>query len=147
MNFKLIDDGENFNREFTKYLYYFKGNKIYRKEPLEKKYRLFKKFKNATKAKKFFSDFILENGITYVGGYKINIFTSTRWVMTRMLLYKSSTGEIFTICLNPICGKAVPINPDNYDATGIQYVICEYCKYTMMFTRERKFEDKRESIL
>ena len=78
MNFKLLSNGENFNTEFTKYFYYFKGNKIYRKKPLEKKYRLFKKFKNATKAKKFFSDFILENGITYVGGFKTNIYTSVR---------------------------------------------------------------------
>ncbi|GAH32159.1 unnamed protein product, partial [marine sediment metagenome] len=48
------------------------------RNPLEKRYRLFKKFKNATKAKKFFSDFVLGNGLSYVGGYKINIYTSTK---------------------------------------------------------------------
>jgi len=68
--------------------------------------------------------------------------------MMKMPLYKdNNTGGIFTICFNPNCGKTVPINPDNYDATGIQYVICEHCKNILMLTKERKFEDKRESIL
>ncbi len=44
-----------------------KGNRIYKKLVLDKYFKLWKKFKNATRAKKFIKKIELEYGIEYFG--------------------------------------------------------------------------------
>jgi len=71
---KLIDDFIP-NSEYTKKVFTRIGNRVYSKKIEDKFYKLFKKFKNATKAKKFFSDFILNMGLTQMGKF----YLSSRW--------------------------------------------------------------------
>jgi len=68
---KLID---NFvpNSEYTKRIFLRQGNKIYSKEIEDKFGKLFKKFKNTTKCKKFFSKFVLENSLTQMGKFYLS---------------------------------------------------------------------------
>jgi len=56
---KLVDCKDIFKTEFTKEVYFRQGNRIYFKLVADKKYRLFKKLKNATKAKRFFKNLTL----------------------------------------------------------------------------------------
>jgi len=65
---------ENFilNNEYTKRIFVRQSNKIYFKKIEDKRYKLFKKFKNATKAKKFFNIFILTNPLIKVGNYYLS---------------------------------------------------------------------------
>ena len=65
---------ENFilNNEYTKRIFVRQSNKIYFKKIEDKRYKLFKKFKNATKAKKFFNIFILNNPLIKVGNYYLS---------------------------------------------------------------------------
>lgn len=68
---KLIDDFI-INSEYTKRIFLRQGNKIYCKKIEDKFGKLFKKFKNATKAKKFFNDFILNTGLTQMGKFYLS---------------------------------------------------------------------------
>ena len=56
-----------------------KGNRIYKKHILDKRYKLWKKFKNATRAKKFIRKIELEYGIEYFGTPN-NIYLSSRLI-------------------------------------------------------------------
>jgi len=60
------------NSEYTKKMFARQGNKIYFKKIRDKRYRVFKKFKNATKAKKFFNNFVLVNPLRKVGNYYLS---------------------------------------------------------------------------
>ena len=60
------------NSEYTKRVFARQGNKVYFKKIDDKKYGLFRKFKNATKAKKFFNNFILRNPLIKMGNYYLS---------------------------------------------------------------------------
>jgi len=68
---KLIDDFVP-NSEYTKRVFLRQGNKIYSKKIEDKSGKLFKKFKNATKCKKFFSKFVLENSLIKMGKFYLS---------------------------------------------------------------------------
>ena len=68
---KLIDDFIP-NSEYTKKVFIRMGNKVYSKKVEDKFYKLLKKFKNATKAKKFFNGFILSTGLTQMGKFYLS---------------------------------------------------------------------------
>lgn len=68
---KLIDDFIP-NNEYTKRIFARQGNKVYSKRIEDKRYKLFKKFKNATKAKKFFIKFIIDNPLIKVGDFYLS---------------------------------------------------------------------------
>ena len=68
---KLIEDFTP-NSEYTKKIFMRKGNKIYSKKIEDKFGKLFKKFKNATKAKKFFNDFIKRNPLIKMGNFYLS---------------------------------------------------------------------------
>ena len=68
---KIVDDFI-LNNEYTKKVFMRIGNKIYFKKVEDKFYKLFKKFKNATIAKKFFSRFILNNPLIKVGDFYLS---------------------------------------------------------------------------
>ena len=68
---KLIDDFIP-NNEYTKRIFIRQGNKIYCKKVEDRFGKLFKKFKNATKAKKFFSSFILNTSLTQMGKFYLS---------------------------------------------------------------------------
>jgi len=68
---KLVNDFQ-LNSEYTKSIFTRVGNKVYCKKVEDKRYRLFKKFKNATKCKKFFNDFILANPLIKVGQFYLS---------------------------------------------------------------------------
>lgn len=68
---KIIDDFIP-NSEYTKEIFTRIGNKIYFKKVEAKGYRLFKKLKNATKAKKFFKMFILNTGLRQMGKFYLS---------------------------------------------------------------------------
>jgi len=53
------------------------GNKIYKKQLMDKYYKLWKKFKNATRAKKFIKILELKEGIKLFGRSN-NIYVSNR---------------------------------------------------------------------
>jgi hypothetical protein len=60
------------NSEYTKRIFVRQGNKIYYKRIQDKRYSLFKKFKNATKAKNFYNSFILINPLIKVEDYYLS---------------------------------------------------------------------------
>ena len=68
---KLLDDFIP-NSEYTKRIFVRKGNKIYCKNIEDKYGKLFRKFKNATKAKKFFHNFIIENPLNKMGEFYLS---------------------------------------------------------------------------
>ena len=68
---KLIDDFIP-NSEYTKRIFIREGNKIYCKKVEDKFGKLFKKFKNATKAKKFFKIFVLNNSFRQMGKFYLS---------------------------------------------------------------------------
>ena len=55
------------------------GNKLYKKKVLDKYYQFWKKFKNATRAKKFIKKIELEYGIEYFGTPN-HIYLSSRLI-------------------------------------------------------------------
>ncbi len=70
-------DLSNFVNETYSDLVCIIGNKLYRKAILDKRYKLFLSFKNATKAKKFMTGLIKEKGFLRFGRMK-NVFISIR---------------------------------------------------------------------
>ncbi len=68
---KLIDDFTT-NNEYTKRIFARQGNKIYSTKIEDERYKLFRKFKNATKAKKFFNDFVLSNPLIKMGSFYLS---------------------------------------------------------------------------
>jgi len=60
------------NSEYTKKVFIRIGNKVYFKKVKDKGYKLFKKLKNATKAKKFFKMFILSTGLRQMGKFYLS---------------------------------------------------------------------------
>ena len=68
---KLIDDFIP-NSEYTKKVFIRMGNKVYSKKVEDKFYKLLKKFKNTTKAKKFFNSFILSTSLTQMGKFYLS---------------------------------------------------------------------------
>jgi len=68
---KLIEDFIP-NNEYTKKVFIRMGNRVYSKKVEDKSYKLFKKFKNATKAKKFFKIFILDIGLRQMGKFYLS---------------------------------------------------------------------------
>lgn len=60
------------NNEYTKKIFIRQGNKVYSKKIEDKRYSLFGKFKNATKAKKFFKPFILNGSFTQMGKFYLS---------------------------------------------------------------------------
>ena len=68
---KLIDDFIP-NSEYTKRIFIRQGNKIYCKKIEDKFGKLYKKFKNATKCKKFFNKFILDNPLIKMGKFYLS---------------------------------------------------------------------------
>ena len=68
---KLIDDFIP-NSEYIKKVFIRMGNKVYSKKIEDKFYKLFKKFKNTTKAKKFFNGFILSMSLIKMGRYYLS---------------------------------------------------------------------------
>jgi len=72
-------DLEGLTKEKTVCLLARLGNRIYKKKTLDKHYRLWKKFKNATRAKKFIKKLELEFGIKYFGTPN-NIYLSDKLI-------------------------------------------------------------------
>ena len=70
-------DLSNFSNEVYSDLICIIGNKIYKKAMLDKRYKLFLSFKNATKAKKFMTGLIKEKGLLRFGRMR-NVFISIR---------------------------------------------------------------------
>jgi len=70
-------DLSNFSNEIYSDLVCIISNKIYRKAMLDKRYKLFLTFKNATKAKKFMAKLIKEKGLLRFGRMR-NVFVSIR---------------------------------------------------------------------
>jgi hypothetical protein len=68
-------DLSNFTNEVYWGLVCIIGNKIYKKSMLDKRYKLFLSFKNATKAKKFMSGLIKGKGLLRFGRMR-NVFIS-----------------------------------------------------------------------
>ena len=56
----------------TKRIFVRKSNRIYFKNIEDKHYRIYRKFKNATKAKKFLKHFILKNSFTPMGRFYLS---------------------------------------------------------------------------
>ena len=68
---KIINE-DIFRTEEAKKVYARQGNKVYFKEIQDKRYRLFKKFKNAGKARKFFNKFVFDNGLLNFGKVELS---------------------------------------------------------------------------
>jgi len=68
---KIVDDFIP-NNEYTKRVFTRIGNRIYFKKVEDKFYKLFKKFKNATKCKKFFNKFVLNTSLTQMGKFYLS---------------------------------------------------------------------------
>lgn len=77
LNLKL--DLNNLIKEQTQYFIARVGNEIYKSGISDKHYKLWKKFKNATKAKKFIHKLEIEKGIKYFGTQN-NIYLSSRLI-------------------------------------------------------------------
>ena len=75
---KILDKLFKFNledlfvSETTKRIFVRKSNRIYFKNIEDKHYRIYRKFKNATKAKRFFKNFILRNNFTPMGRFYLS---------------------------------------------------------------------------
>jgi len=70
-------DLSNFTNEIYTELLYVIGNKIYKKKIMDKNYKFFLSFKNATKAKKFISKLMEQNNLLRFGKFR-NVFISIR---------------------------------------------------------------------
>lgn len=70
-------DLSNFTNETYSDLLLVIGNKIFKKKVMDKNYKFFLSFKNATKAKKFISKLMEQNNLLRFGKLK-NVFISIR---------------------------------------------------------------------
>ena len=82
-------DLSNFTNEIYTELLYVIGNKIYKKKIMDKNYKFFLSFKNATKAKKFISKLMEQNNLLRFGKFR-NVFISIRPIWKeKKLSYKN----------------------------------------------------------
>ena len=85
-------DLSNFTNEVYSELLYVIGNKIYKKKIMDKNYKFFLSFKNATKAKKFISKLMKQNNLLRFGKFR-NVFISIRPIWKEFKMSKPYLSE------------------------------------------------------